>query len=129
MIQNKTHIIFISILVMNLNYGLAKTTINHELLVKSCDHELGSSNFNGSCLLLGLHALKTKRIIVFEKIDKICTHEISRLNASSLSSLEPLLSYFPKCYYIYKDKIRDKKQNGFNGPSELKDLVRFLNSN
>lgn len=128
MVQNRTFLIFLLIPLMNLNYGFSAAPSQVEY-VKSCELEVNSNNFDGSCLVLGLYALKQGQRSLFQKIDGICIDKLSTTNIFDLKALEPLISQFPRCYYIFKDQVKRKTQISFNAESELKSLVRFLNSN
>jgi hypothetical protein len=95
-------------------------------LMQACSTELSGGQAHGSCLRLGVLALKVKHLSLFDKIQEACIAQVKAGKINHPEYFEPLLSYYPKCNYIYRDKFK-KSDLKFKFEDELKTLVRFLN--
>lgn len=95
-------------------------------LVQACEFEMTEKNAQGSCLRLGILALKAKHLRLFEKIQDSCIEQVKAGLIDQPQYFQPLLSYYPKCNYIYSHKLKNLDVN-LELKEEFKTLVRFLN--
>ncbi len=108
--------------------GLSQDESNSLELVKNCHSEVDSRLFGGSCLLLGILALKKENKLLHIKIENLCVDLLSEEASLSYSYYENFLVYYPKCNYIIMSKMKVNKIKTFDEDKESEDLVRFLNS-
>lgn len=95
-------------------------------LMQACEFELSQDQAQGSCLRLGVLAFKVKHFSLYEKIQESCIAQVKAGLMDQPDYFEPLLSYYPKCNYIYRDKLKNSDFM-FKHEEEFKTLVRFLN--
>lgn len=123
--------IFLSlILILAVKPYLFAKDDNFELfkLLKNCDSEIETYEFDGSCFLLGIKAAKKQNLQLFSKIETLCIDVFAPKIFESYEIFEDYLAYFPKCKYVILSKIASTQENSFDSGRETKELVRFLNS-
>lgn len=118
-------VIFLGLMTVNLSYVFGHQ-ISIQDLMQACEQELSQDQAQGSCLRLGIFARKVKHFSLFEKIQNSCIEQVKAGLIDQADYFEPLLSYYPKCNYIYRDKLKNSDFK-FKPEEEFKTLVRFLN--
>ena len=116
------------------SFGNTDSNINLNSVVKAsiqdlmydCETEFLTEENNGSCLLVGVMAIRADHKDLHRKIEDLCIQHVTKKLILNSEYFEGFLGYFPKCSYIYKDKLK-KDADSFHSSTELKTLVRFLN--
>lgn len=126
-----TQSIFLTfILILSIKSYLFAKDDNFEMfkLLKNCDSEIKTYEFDGSCFLLGIKAAKKQNSQLFSKIETLCIDVFAPKILESYEIFEDYLAYFPKCNYVILSKIASTEEKSFDSDQETKELVRFLNS-
>lgn len=106
--------------------GHSSPRLSIEDLAYDCETEILAKEINGSCFLVGVIALKAKNLTLHKKIEAMCVQYLQENMGLRPEYFERWMSYFPKCSYIYRSKLK-KRDNSFDARAEIKTLVRFLN--
>ncbi len=121
----KVLVLFICMIFVNTHVILASEWDIQDLVV-ACDAEINEKESDGSCLILGIVALKAKYFQLHQKIEFMCMEQVKKGLLLNSTYYEAFLSYYPKCNYIYTESLKTK-ESIFDSKIELKTLVRFLN--
>jgi hypothetical protein len=104
----------------NLNYP--------KVLINKCEHEQKEHFSNGSCLMLGIYAIKSNYFDLFKQIETLCIQKVRENQLFRNEATEAFLYYYPKCKYVLQGQQTSNISVKTHLKDELKILVRFLNN-